>query len=139
MDFNPHCAADYNPFPEESPSGPRAYCHPNLFKGATALLYRNEGGWKFTDVTEEAGVPGRGFAFGCSAADYDADGDGYDDLLVGSEAWDEGGGFALLGLARLEEGVEWLERGLQRDPRYASRMPMVIDALRKVDLRAAEA
>ncbi|MGD8897441.1 MAG: VCBS repeat-containing protein, partial [Acidobacteriota bacterium] len=38
-------------------------------------LYRNEGGWRFTDVTAEAGVPGKGFAFGCSAADYDADGD----------------------------------------------------------------
>jgi tetratricopeptide (TPR) repeat protein len=41
-----------------------------------------------------------------------------------------GSGFALLGIARFEEGVERLERGLELDPRYASRMPMVIDALR---------
>ena len=38
-------------------------------------LYRNLGDWKFVDVTTEAGVPGKGFAFGCSAADYDNDGD----------------------------------------------------------------
>jgi len=38
-------------------------------------LYRNEGGFSFTDVTEKAGVGGGGFAFGCSAADYDDDGD----------------------------------------------------------------
>ena len=38
-------------------------------------LYRNEGGWTFSDVTEKAGVAGKGFSFGCSAADYDDDGD----------------------------------------------------------------
>jgi enediyne biosynthesis protein E4 len=43
-------------------------------------LYRGKGGFQFEDVTEKAGVPGRGFAFGCSAADYDED--GHVDLLV---------------------------------------------------------
>ena len=43
-------------------------------------LYRGKGGFQFEDVTEKAGVAGRGFAFGCSAADYDNDGDL--DLLV---------------------------------------------------------
>ncbi|MBN2476333.1 MAG: CRTAC1 family protein [Pirellulales bacterium] len=38
-------------------------------------LYRNDGGWKFTDVTEQAGVGDRGFALGVAAADYDNDGD----------------------------------------------------------------
>jgi len=38
-------------------------------------LYRNLGDWRFSDVTADAGVEGRGFAFGCSAADYDDDGD----------------------------------------------------------------
>ena len=37
-------------------------------------LYRNKGGFEFEDVTEQSGVAGRGFAFGCSAADYDNDG-----------------------------------------------------------------
>ena len=43
-------------------------------------LYRNQGGFAFEDVTEKAGVGGKGFAFGCTAADLDDDGDL--DLLV---------------------------------------------------------
>ena len=38
-------------------------------------LYRNEGGWKFSDVTEEAGLGDTGFGLGVAAADYDNDGD----------------------------------------------------------------
>jgi hypothetical protein len=38
-------------------------------------LYRNEGAWKFTDVTAEAGVAGKGYAMGAAAADFDNDGD----------------------------------------------------------------
>jgi hypothetical protein len=37
-------------------------------------LYRNEGGFKFTDVTEEAGVGDTGFALGVAVGDYDNDG-----------------------------------------------------------------
>lgn len=43
-------------------------------------LYRNDGNWKFTDVTSEAGVAGEGFAFGATAGDFD--GDGNIDLFV---------------------------------------------------------
>jgi enediyne biosynthesis protein E4 len=38
-------------------------------------LYRNDGGFKFTDVTAQAGVQGEGFSMGAAAADYDNDGD----------------------------------------------------------------
>ena len=38
-------------------------------------LYRNEGGWKFTDVTEQAGVGDLGYGLGVAAGDYDNDGD----------------------------------------------------------------
>ncbi len=38
-------------------------------------LYRNDGGPRFTDVTEETGVKGVGYAMGAAAADYDNDGD----------------------------------------------------------------
>ena len=83
--YNPHCSAAYNPFPEQSPNGPRAYCHPNLFKGATALLYRNEGGGRFRDVSKEAGVanPG-GKSLGVAMADFD--GDGFTDVFVANDA-----------------------------------------------------
>jgi len=38
-------------------------------------LYRNEGSWKFTNVTDQAGVGDTGFGLGVAAADYDNDGD----------------------------------------------------------------
>jgi hypothetical protein len=38
-------------------------------------LYRNNGDGTFADVTAEAGVAGNDMAFGCSAADFDGDGD----------------------------------------------------------------
>ncbi len=38
-------------------------------------LYRNKGDGTFVDVTKEAGVGDQGFGFGCSAADFDNDGD----------------------------------------------------------------
>ncbi len=41
----------------------------------TNVLYRNDGGWKFTDVTAKAGVGDTGFGLGVAAADYDNDGD----------------------------------------------------------------
>ena len=37
-------------------------------------LYRNDGGWKFTDVTDEAGVGDEGWGSGASVADLDNDG-----------------------------------------------------------------
>jgi enediyne biosynthesis protein E4 len=43
-------------------------------------LYRNEGNFRFRDVTEEAGVGDPGFGVGVAAGDYDNDGDL--DLLV---------------------------------------------------------
>jgi len=38
-------------------------------------LYRNEGDWKFTDVTAEAGVGDTGHGLGVAVGDYDNDGD----------------------------------------------------------------
>jgi hypothetical protein len=43
-------------------------------------LYRNDGGGRFTDVTQVAGVGDRRYGFGCAAGDCDGDGDS--DLLV---------------------------------------------------------
>jgi len=49
-------------------------------KDATNHLYRNEGGWRFVDVTAAAGVGDGGYGMGVTAADYD--GDGAVDLYV---------------------------------------------------------
>jgi hypothetical protein len=38
-------------------------------------LYHNDGNWKFTDVTEKAGVGDRGYGLGVAVGDYDNDGD----------------------------------------------------------------
>jgi enediyne biosynthesis protein E4 len=43
-------------------------------------LFRNDGAWQFTDVTESAGVAGATYAMGAAAADFDNDGD--QDLFV---------------------------------------------------------
>jgi hypothetical protein len=43
-------------------------------------LYRATGAFTFEDTTQRAGVTGKNFAFGCSAADYDNDAD--EDLIV---------------------------------------------------------
>ena len=51
---------------------------PDLAKRTAAdwnRLYRNDGGMKFTDVTEAAGLRGEGYSMGAAAADYDNDGD----------------------------------------------------------------
>ncbi|MBM3811435.1 MAG: CRTAC1 family protein [Acidimicrobiia bacterium] len=37
-------------------------------------LYRNMGGFRFEDVTEKAGLRGRGYGMGAAAGDYDSDG-----------------------------------------------------------------
>ncbi len=41
----------------------------------TNRLYRNDGSWKFTDVTEASGTGDPGFGLGVAVADYDRDGD----------------------------------------------------------------
>jgi hypothetical protein len=38
-------------------------------------LYRNDGKWKFTDVTEQSGLGDTGYGLGVCVADYDNDGD----------------------------------------------------------------
>jgi len=81
---NPYCDGAYKPYPS-STAGPRAYCHPDNFPGASALLYRNEGGGRFTDVSARAGVADPdGKSLGVAIADLDDD--GFVDVFVANDA-----------------------------------------------------
>jgi enediyne biosynthesis protein E4 len=62
---------------------PNGASTPTLDKSAPRYsnrLYRNDGGMRFTDVTDKAGVSGLGYAIGAAAADFDND--GHIDLFV---------------------------------------------------------
>jgi len=69
----------------EKKPGYRSYCHPDNFKGAANLLFRNNGDGTFSDVSEEAGVANpNGKGLGVAFADYD--GDGYTDIYVANDS-----------------------------------------------------
>ena len=59
-------------------SGPCDFFQPK--RPLRNALYRNNHDGTFTDVTERAGVAGRGFGIGVAAADYN--GDGFTDLFI---------------------------------------------------------
>ncbi len=62
----------------------KAYCTPESYNGASAVLYRNQGAGKFTDVTRQAGLynpSGKGLG----VAVFDFDDDGWLDLAVAND------------------------------------------------------
>ena len=69
----------------------RAYGPPMNFQGAFPHLYRNDGGGRFTEISEKAGVQVRNPATGVPAAKslgvaaVDLDGDGFTDLVVAND------------------------------------------------------
>jgi hypothetical protein len=62
----------------------RAYCRPDVFKGVSDLLYRNNGDGTFTDVTVAAGVTGPD-GKGLGAVVGDIDDDGRPDVFVAND------------------------------------------------------
>ena len=65
--------------------GEPAYCHPDIFKSVSYLLYHNNHDGSFTDVSAKSGIaasPGRGL--GSAFNDYDQD--GWPDILVANDA-----------------------------------------------------
>jgi hypothetical protein len=75
-----------NPMCGGSRPGYRAYCHPDLFKPITHILYHNNGDGTFTDISEKAGLhrfPGKGL--GVALNDYDQD--GWPDLFVANDSF----------------------------------------------------
>src|SRR6516164_4608756 len=95
----------------------KSYCTPESYKGTSAKLYRNLGGGKFADVTQDAGLSDpNSKSLGVVAFDYD--GDGWTDLFVSNDTQPnklyhnlKNGRFQELGLAA---GVAFGEDGVAR-------------------------
>jgi hypothetical protein len=68
----------------ERKAGYRAYCHPDIFKPISLLLYHNDGNGKFTEVSHQAGVDKPGKGLGVAIADYDHD--GRPDILITNDS-----------------------------------------------------
>jgi enediyne biosynthesis protein E4 len=64
--------------------GFRSYCHPDLFKPESILLYHNDGNGRFTEVSAKAGVDKPGKGLGLAIADYDHD--GWMDILLANDS-----------------------------------------------------
>ncbi|HXG91945.1 MAG TPA: CRTAC1 family protein [Blastocatellia bacterium] len=65
--------------------GMRAYCHPDNFKGATNLLYRQKVDGTFEDVSAAAKIADpSGKGLGVAFADFD--GDGWTDIIVANDS-----------------------------------------------------
>ena len=63
----------------------RAFCHPDVFRPATYLLFHNNGNGTFTDVSEQTAfgaTPGHGLGI----AFNDADSDGWPEVAVANDA-----------------------------------------------------
>ena len=67
------------------PAGARDYCGPRAYRPVPDRLFRNEGGGRFTDVSEAAGITkADGAGLGVATGDYN--GDGWLDLYVANDA-----------------------------------------------------
>ncbi len=67
------------------PVGTRDYCSPRAFRPVPDRLYRNNGGGRFADVSEAAGIArADGNGLGVAVGDYN--GDGWLDLYVANDA-----------------------------------------------------
>ena len=67
------------------PAGSRDYCGPRSFRPVPDRLFRNDGGGRFTDVTEAAGITkADGAGLGIATGDFNAD--GWLDLYVANDA-----------------------------------------------------
>lgn len=58
----------------ERKEGYRSYCHPDYFPPIAPLVYHNDGGGRFSEVSQKMGISKPGKGLGLALADYDRDG-----------------------------------------------------------------
>ncbi len=68
-------------------AGYRSYCHPDLFKPVSMMVYHNEGNGIFTEAAQKTGLDKPGKELGIAIADYDHD--GWMDILVANDSMPE--------------------------------------------------
>jgi hypothetical protein len=68
----------------EHREGYRAYCHPDIFPAVAPLVYHNDGGGHFTEVSQKVGLSKPGKGLGIALGDYDRD--GKIDLFVANDS-----------------------------------------------------
>ncbi len=71
----------------ERKEGYRAYCHPDLFRPISPLVYHNDGNGHFTEMAAKVGLSKPGKALGITLADYDRD--GHTDLFIANDSMPE--------------------------------------------------
>jgi len=71
----------------EHREGYRAYCHPDIYKAISPLVYHNDGNGHFTEVGEKFGLAKPGKGLGIAVADYDRD--GLIDLFIANDSMPE--------------------------------------------------
>ena len=67
--------------------GIRSYCHPDLFKPVSMMVYHNDGKGKFTEVAHKTGLDKPGKELGIAIADFDHD--GWMDIVVANDSMPE--------------------------------------------------
>jgi enediyne biosynthesis protein E4 len=76
---------DNNPYCGEHVAGHRGYCSPDIFSGISPILFHNDGGGHFSDVSEKAGLAKlEGKGLGIAIADTDHD--GLIDIAIANDA-----------------------------------------------------
>jgi hypothetical protein len=68
----------------EHKEGYRSYCHPDIFRPVSPLVYHNDGEGHFTEVSQKIGLSKPGKSLGIALADYDRD--GHIDIFVANDS-----------------------------------------------------